>query len=171
MLAFLSSLSSSDYIQILGIVVTSAIGVWIARGIQNNVNQSRCLRDFFIGELSALQEDYRNFTNQIFSGKLSASDIKVTFKSFTTRTTTIDDFIHQNFKVEGTIIKDAHTQLQQELTDHDEFNSQFNSESVVFSSTPKQQFQALHLNLSKAITQRIITVNEAKIKRRKKHTN
>lgn len=168
MLTFLSTLSTSDYIQLLGIVVTSGIGIWIALGIQNNVNQSRCLRDFFIGELSALQEDYRTFTNQIFSGRLSASDIKVTFKSFTTRTTTLDDFIHKNFKVEGTFIKDAHTQLQQELTDHDEFNAQFNSDAVIFSSTPKQQFQALHLNLSKAITQRIITVNEAKIIRRNK---
>lgn len=163
MMNFLSSLSASDWIQIIGIFVTSGIGVWIARGIQNNVNKSRCLRDFFIRELTALQEDYRNFTNQIFAGKLSANEIKTSFKSFTTRTSNLDDFIHRNFKVEGTLIKDAHTQLQQELTDHDEFNAQFSSATVSFSSTPKQQFQALHLNLSKAITQRIITVNEAKI--------
>ena len=159
-----SNISTSDWIQIAGIIITAIIGIWIANGVQNNVNKSRALRDFFIQELTALQQDYRDFTNAIFSGQLSANEIKVRFKSFTTRITALDDYIHKKFNIQGSLIKDAHVKLRQEMTEHDEFNEQFKNDVVVFSSTTKASFQGLHLELTKAITERTINVNESHIK-------
>lgn len=159
-------ITTSDWIQIAGIVITAIIGVWIAEGVQNNVNKSRALRDFFIQELTALQQDYRDFANAIFSSQLSANEIKVRFKSFATRITALDDYIHKKFEIKGSLVKDAHFKLRQELTEHEEFNEQFKNDVVSFSSTTKASFQSLHLELTKAITERIINVNESRIRGR-----
>lgn len=162
-------METSDWIELLGILLTAGIGIWIAKGIQNSVNKTRALRDFFIQELSSLRQDYQSFINSILAGKLSANDIIVTFKSFTTRITTLDEFIHLKFSIEGHPIKDAHVKLREELTGYDEFNEQFKGEVVTFSSSSILQFQNLHLVLAKAIMQQVINVNERGFRRKRKN--
>ena len=61
-------METSDWIELLGILLTAGIGIWIAKGIQNSVNKTRALRDFFIQELSSLRQDYQGFINSILAG-------------------------------------------------------------------------------------------------------
>ena len=68
-------MNTSDWLQLLEIAVTAAVGIWIATTIQNKFAKSRALRDYFINELIALQSDYRSFVNNIWSANISSRAI------------------------------------------------------------------------------------------------
>lgn len=165
MFTWLCIFSTSDYISIVEIIVTSGIGIYIATSIQRNFTKSRCLRDYFMHELSALQEDYRMFAYKMLSNELDAKTIKNRFKNFSERIVTIDKFMHQNFEIDGSLIKDAHSKFQQEATGQDEYNNQFKKERVVFENRTISILTSFHSDVAESITSRIISINEAKQKR------
>lgn len=152
----------SDWLTIAEIIVTAGVGILIATTIQNNFAKTRALRDFFIAELSALQSDYRLFVNDIWSAKLSACAIKDTLKNLSGRIDTLDKYMHKKFRLNNSIIKEAHVKFQQELTYAEELDEQYQNDSVQLSHATKIRLMPFHDKLVEAITERVIDINERK---------
>jgi len=158
-------MSTSDWLTIADIIITASVGIWIATSIQSKFAKSRALRDYFINELNALQSDYRVFVNNIWDSKLSATSIKDTLKALSGRIESLDKFLHKKFKLENSIIKEAHVKFQQALTYEKELDEQYSENTVRLAHETKIRLMPLHENIVEAITERVITVNECKEKR------
>lgn len=157
-------MSTSDWLALTDIVVTAAVGIWIATTIQNKFAKSRALRDYFINELMALQADYRGFVNNIWDAKLSSRSIKDTLKALSGRIDTLDKFMHKKFKLNDSIIKEAHVKFQQDLTYVSELDDQFSEPTVNLAHETKIRLMPLHDKIVEAITERVININECKQK-------
>lgn len=158
-------MSTADWLTLANIVVTAAVGIWIATTIQNKFAKTRALKDYFINELIALQADYRSFVNNIWESKLSSRSIKDTLKALSGRIDTLDKYMHKKFKLENSLIKEAHVKFQQDLTYAHELEDQFTNPTVQLSHDTKVRLMPLHDNIVEAITERVIDINECKQKK------
>lgn len=157
-------MTTSEWLTLVDIVVTAGVGIWIATTIQNKFAKTRALKEYFINELIALQADYRCFVNNIWDSKLSSRSIKDTLKALSGRIDTIDKYMHKKFKLENSLIKEAHVKFQQDLTYAQELEDQFANPTVQLSHDTKIRLMPLHDNIVEAITERVIDINECKQK-------
>lgn len=126
MVAMVNIMTISDWISVAEIIIGALVGVYIATSVQNNFSRSRTLKDYFIKELSELQNDYRNLVTQIWCGDLDARSITDTLKNFSSRISNLERFITLKFKIKGEQpISNAHSKFQQELTGQEDFNKQY----------------------------------------------
>lgn len=157
----------SDLLTFFDIIVTALVGIHIATSIQNNFAKKRALKDYFISELTVLLSDYRHFVNEIWSAKLNSKSVKDTFKVLSGRIDSLDRFLHENFTLEQSLIKDAHVKFQQEATGVDELGDQYNNEFLTLKPETKARLMPYHNELADAITRRVIDINQAKLKKKK----
>ncbi|MDR3046879.1 MAG: hypothetical protein LBU51_04590 [Bacteroidales bacterium] len=162
----LYGLQISDWIGIVEIVVTSVIGIWIAVAVQNNLTKSRYLKEYFINEVKEIRDLYKSFVNHLYKGDKSATDIKDWFKIMSERTQNLDKFLHQKYKIDDSLIKSKHAEIQQKVTDYDEFNENYKEPTVKFTNSSKNDILKLHSELSCVLTQRVIDINAAKNRRK-----
>lgn len=161
----LNSMTISDWISVAGIIIGALVGLYIATSVQNNFSRSRSLKDYFIKELSELQNDYRFLINKIWCGELDARNITDTLKNFSARINNLEKFIYLKFKIHGEQpISNAHSKFQQELTGQEDFNKQYKSKKVELSGTLKSVLNPLYSTIADKITERIIAVNESKLR-------
>ena len=157
-------MNTSDWLTLVDIAVTAGVGIWIATTIQNKFAKTRTLKEYFINELIALQADYRCFVNIIWDSKLSSRSIKDTLKALSGRIDTLDKYMHKKFKIENSLIKEAHVKFQQDLTYAQELEDQYEKLSVQLSHDTKIRLMPLHDKIVEAITERVININECKQK-------
>ena len=157
-------MNTSDWLTLVDIAVTAGVGIWIATTIQNKFAKTRTLKEYFINELIALQADYRCFVNNIWDSKLSSRFIKDTLKALSGRIDTLDKYMHKKFKIENSLIKEAHVKFQQDLTYAQELEDQYEKLSVQLSHDTKIRLMPLHDKIVEAITERVININECKQK-------
>lgn len=156
------SLQVSDWISIIEILVTSAIGIWIVVSVQNNLTKSRYLKEYFINEVKDIRDLYKLFVNQLYKNKMSATDIKDWFKIMSERTQNLNSFLHDKYKIDNSLIVSKHAEIQQKITSMDEFNENYKKTTVTFSNSSKNDILKLHSELSCVLTQRVIDINGAK---------
>lgn len=158
-------MTTSDWISIAEIIVGAVVGLYIATSVQYNFSRSRALKDYFMQELSALQRDYRILVNKIWNGEVDARYIIDTLKNFSSRIGGIEKYIYKKFKIEGEQpIGLAHTKFQQELTMQDDFNNQYKNKKVLLDGSLKTFLTPLYSSISDNITERIISINESKLR-------
>ncbi|HBZ67571.1 MAG TPA: hypothetical protein DEO70_12105 [Bacteroidales bacterium] len=158
------NISLSDCIDIVDIIVTSLLGVWIALAVQSNLTKKRYLQEYFISEVKEIRDLYKTFINQLYNDNYSAIEIKEWFKVMSIRAQNLDKFLKLNYKIQGSLIVSKHAEIQQTITLMDDFNINYNSKVVSFSSNSKKEILELHSELSCNIIQRIIDINNAKQK-------
>lgn len=157
-------MTTSEWLTLVDIVVTAGVGIWIATTIQNKFAKTRALKEYFINELIALQADYRYFVNNIWESKLSSRAIKDTLKTLSGRIDTLDKYMHKKFKLDNSLIKEAHVKFQQNLTYTKELEEQYANPTVQLSHDTKIILMPLHDRIVEAITERVININECKQK-------
>ena len=159
----LCGLQISDWIAVVEIIVTSAIGIWVAITVQNNLTKSRYLKEYFINEVKDIRDLYKSFINRLYKSEISAIDIKDWFKVMSERTQNLDKFLGEEY-----CKFDKHAEIQQTITSMDEFNENYKEPTISFANSSKKEILKLHSELSCVLTQRIIDINSAKKRKRKK---
>jgi len=157
-----------NWIAIADIIITSVFGVWIACIVQKNVTKSRYIREYFIAELGEIKADYSTLFKGLYNSELSAKTISARLKILSCRISNLDAYIHDTYKIEKTLLKDSHSVFQQYVTGTDEFNDQYSSDTVKFSANTITLLTREQSTIVKAITQRVLDINSAKSKRKKK---
>ncbi len=148
-------------IAIADIVVTIIVGVVITFYIDRNYNKSRYIREYFIGELKDIKNEYASLFRDVYSGEISSKMLLARLKIFSIRINNFDAHIHKTYKIKNTLLKDAHSKFQQEITFTDEFNEQFKKTKIVFEANTISQLSQLHAEIIKSITQRVLDINSA----------
>lgn len=155
----------ANWISIGNIIVTLGLGTWIAYLIQNNVTKSRYVREYFIEELCEIKSDYAILFRELYNSEISAKTVSSRLKILSCRIQNLDVFIHQSYKLENSLLKDAHANFQQYITGTDEFNNQYSEDAITFSANTKTLLSREQSALVKAITQRVLDINSAKSKK------
>jgi hypothetical protein len=159
-------LQVSDWIGIAEIIATSAIGIWIAITVQNNITKSRYLKEYFISEVEEIRDLYKSFFSQLYSNKRSAPNVKEWFKIMSERILNLDKFVHENYLIDNSLIVSKHAEIQKTITGMDEFNNDYKMPTIQFTALSKIDMIRLHSELSRILIQRVIDINNAK-KRKK----
>lgn len=151
-------------IAIADIFATIVFGTIIAYLVQRNHAKSRYIREYFIGELKDIKDGYTTLFKEIYDGGISANHLKARLKIISCRISNLDCFIHQTYVIEKSLVKDVHFKFQQEITDTNEFNSQFKEPCLSFEPSTISRLVQLHTDIVKSITQRVLDINSAKRK-------
>lgn len=155
-------MTTSEKIQIVDILLTGIIGIWLAVIVERNLTKSRFLREYFVEEIKGIRDEYKVFFNDVYKGRNSAVSIKDWLKVMSLRIKNIDSFIHNTYKINNRLIKDKHSEIQRYITGLDEFNNNFSSPSVKFSSTSIHKLLKYNADITKILMQRVIDINKAK---------
>ncbi|MDR1700753.1 MAG: hypothetical protein LBR68_06135 [Lachnoclostridium sp.] len=163
-------MAAGDIISIADIIITSAIGIWIASLVQNNITKNRYLKEYYINELKDIGECYKSFIKELYDGVLAAKDIKEWLKIMSGRITTFNMFVHESYQIEDSLLLDKHSDMQQFITGSEEFNENYKEKTVVFQGSTKNDVLKKHSEVINVVMQRVIDINSAKRKRKKKVT-
>lgn len=120
------NLSTDNIISIISVVVTTIVGVYIARSLTKAQNNKRTLKDNFIAELKECREDYRYFLKQIYNGNMPAKELLVWFKMYNIRLTSIIEQIEIHCDTDGRDLQKSIFELRSYLTELPSYEKSFN---------------------------------------------
>lgn len=155
-------LDADEIINIIGIVVNAALGIWIAVNVQTGFAEKRFLKEHFIKNLNSIDEDYKNLTELICEGKISAKAIKSRLKSMSLRIKSFKKYIEKVYGIKNTKLSQIHSEIQSYITNLDEYNNQFNKNVVALEQSSISKLQEKHIKFADALTQYLIEINVAK---------
>ena len=95
------SLCKSDWISVCNLIVTSAIGIWLALIVQKNFTINRAIKDYYIQEIKDVRKLYVDFLNNVYKGKISAKNIKEWFKIVSNRINCVERSLNDSFYIKG----------------------------------------------------------------------
>lgn len=156
-------MTCSDIIEIVGILVSAGMGIWIATAIANGHTQERFLKEYFTNDLNRIKEECKAFFDSICFDNKSGKDIKIGFKILSMRLSAFESNLKDAFKDAHTTLPNSIQSIQVDITSSDDFNEQFRNTKVVFSPSSKniilEKRSALLTEFSKAI----IVINKASL--------
>jgi len=158
----LCSLGASDWVAVLGLLVNSALAFWIVKTIQNRLTNRRVLKDHFISEIKEIRNEYRYCLNNLYSNKSIAKSLIPWFKLMNIKVTDLMSFIHTKYKIDKVKLIPYQRELQELITNNEDFISQFESDKpVCFSEKSRSliiKFQQEHNQIFNDI---IIKINDS----------
>lgn len=123
----------TDIIQILvdviGIIVTASVSIWIVKTIQNKLNNERRIKDYFISEVSVIQNEYRNLISSILSGKETPKIIRVKFNNLNTKINGLLKRLKIRYKIEDNILTKYQIDLPMIVEDDPGYTRVFRTDS------------------------------------------
>jgi len=158
---FFSSLEAADWIALFGVLVNAGLAYWIVRTIQNKLTNKRVLKDHFINEMKEIRNDYKTCLNNLYSNNTHPHRVIPWFKLMNIKVDDLMSIIHTKYCIDKDKLKPYQIELQELITNNEDFMAQYNGEKVVFSQTSRTQlikFQQSHNQLFNEI---IITINDA----------
>jgi hypothetical protein len=158
---FFSSLEAADSIALLGVVVNAGLAYWIVRTIQNKLTNKRVLKDHFINEIKEIRNDYKTCLNDLYSNNTHPHRVIPWFKLMNIKVDDLMTIIRKKYCIDKDKLKPFQLELQELITNNEDFMAQYNREKIVFSQTSRTKlikFQQSHNQLFNEI---IIAINDA----------
>ena len=160
-LTFFSSLEAADWIALFGVVVNSGLAYWIVRTIQNKLMNKRVLKDHFINEIKEIRDEYKTCLNNLYSNNTHPQRVIPWFKLMNIKVDDIMTIVHTKYFINKDKLKPYQIELQELITNNEDFMSQYNKEKVVFSQTSRTQLMKFQQSHNQLFNQIIIIINDA----------
>jgi len=160
-LNFFSSLEPADWITLFGVLVNAGLAYWIVRTIQNKLTNKRVLKDHFINEMKDIRNEYKTCLNNLYSNCTHPHRVIPWFKLMNIKVDDLMTIIHTKYCIDKAKLKPYQVELQELITNNEDFMAQFNNDKVVFTQSSRTQliqFQQSHNQLFNEI---IIAINDA----------
>jgi hypothetical protein len=116
------NLSTSDIINLIGLIIHSTLAVYIVIILQKNLANKRHLKDFLISEIKNLRIEYKKFFNELCSGNLRAKKIIPWLKLLNIKSYNTLKIIKKKYKVKKNYLNSYQVELKKLVTELDEFN-------------------------------------------------
>lgn len=156
-------LNPADWIAIAGILVNSALTIWIVRTIQNRLTNKRVLKDHFIVEIKEIRSEYKCFLNKLYANKMTAQSIIPWFKLMNIKINDIIDLISEKYRIDKTILKPYQNDLRELITENEDFIKMFKSDKPIdFSDNSKNQFIKFQQENNHLFNKIIVKINDEK---------
>lgn len=86
-------------IDILNILVTAFVSIWLVRTLQKKLNNERRLKDYFISEISTVQGEYRNLIASVLASKESPKLLKIKFSNLEAKLNSLMQILEQKYNI------------------------------------------------------------------------
>lgn len=156
------SLCKSDWISICNLIITSAIGIWLALIVQKNFTINRAIKDYYIQEIQDVRKLYVDFFNNVYNGKRSAKNIREWLKIVSNRINCVERSLNDSFYIKDSNIGKIHSEIQNFITGTDDFNNGYRAEKLIFRETTKNEILAYHIRLLECFMDVVVKINRAK---------
>lgn len=160
-MVLLSSLETSDWIEIISIAVNAILGILIVVVISNRISNKRALKDYFINEIKDIRDCYKKFLNELLSGKYDFNATNNWFQIINIRFINLENVLNENYKNFKLPSKELNQELRDLLTSSEDFNNSFKKPSIVISQLLKQQIFKKHSEISTSLIYTVIKINKA----------
>lgn len=160
---WLCSLDKSDWVDIIGLGVNSALAFWIVKTIQNRLTNKRVLKDHFINEIKEIRNEYRTCLSNLYANKTHPKTVLPWFKLMNIKVNDLMSILNTKYKVDKNLLMPYQRDLQELVTNNEDFMNQFKSDKPVeFSDSSKVQFIKFQQEHNQLFNDLIIKVNDAK---------
>jgi hypothetical protein len=156
-----NSLSTSDVINLAGIVVNIIIGAAIVFIIQKRLSDDRGVKDYFIKEVCDIKDEYSKFINKLFNSGVTTKHTLEWFKSISTRISQLEHFMEYELQIDSPSILILNRELHQIVTSSTEFNNSFKKTSYSPSNASKNKISDAYKNLKFSFVRAIVIINKA----------
>lgn len=149
-------------VDIIGIFVTAGVSIWIVKTIQKRLNNERSIKDYFIGEVSVIQNEYRNLLSSVMSSKESPKMLKVKFNNLNAKVNSLMKLLATKYKIQENLLAEYQTQLPMIIEDDRGYTSVYRKDSR-FTLTQKTMNAIYKLDRenSHLFYDIIVTINDA----------
>lgn|SRR5690554_1106261 len=157
----ISTLNTSDYISVVGIIVNSLLAIWIVRTLQSNLANKRYLKDHLIQEIKNLRNEYSKFLNELNSGNMKPQKVAPWFKLMNIKVHDTMELVNEKYKVDKDLLKNYQVELRDLVTEFEEFNTNYrkNCNIQLGSQSLRHLIQFQQKNQSK-FNKLIININD-----------
>lgn len=148
-------LEIADIISIIGIIANIVLVYWLTTTIQDRINNSRILKDFFIDEIRSLKNDFEEFVSGLLNDDFLPKNINSDFNNFNLKFSnlikhlnpkyTISDNYFNNFSYDLHAIVENDTNYLNSFNDNDKF--QFTTETKTAIENYKLENLVIFYNL------------------------
>ena len=160
----LCAITSSDVIAIISLLITSILGIWIGSTVQKNLTNNRALKEYYIGEVKLINDDYSSFLNCLFKSAITSKDIQEWFKVMNIKIETIQSSIVSELDILPEVLAN-HITMKQYVTNSNEFNSCYQHKSLILTTSTRDRILEIHRDLKNSFVKIIIDINRARIKK------
>lgn len=155
-------LKAADWIALLGIIVNSALALWIVRTIQNKLTNKRVLKDHFISEIKEIRNDYKTCLNDLHSNSTYAKRVISWFKLMNIKVDDLMTIMNNKYKIDKDKLKPYQRDLQELITNNEDFTKQFESDKpIIFTENSKGQFMKFQQEHNQLFNDIIVAINDA----------
>ena len=133
------SMTGTDWITLIGILVNAGLAFWIVRTIQNRLTNKRVLKDHFINEVKEIRNDYKTCLNNLYSNSTHPHRIIPWFKLMNIKVEDLMTIIQSIYSIEKNSLKPYQIELQELITNNCDFMNQYKQEKVIFSENSRIQ--------------------------------
>lgn len=116
-------------VDVIGIIVTACVSIWIVRTIQNKINNERSLKDYLIAEISVIQNEYRVIISNVQSGKESPKLLRIKFNNLNSKVNQLMKILNQKFDIPLNLLSPYQTTLPMIIEDDSNFQSVYRKDS------------------------------------------
>lgn len=157
----ISTLNTSDYISVVGIIVNSLLAIWIVRTLQSNLANKRYLKDHLIQEIKNLRNEYSKFLNELNSGNMKPQKVAPWFKLMNIKVHDTMELVNEKYKIDKDLLKNYQVELRDLVTEFEEFNTNYrkNCNIQLGSQSLRDLIQFQQKNQSK-FNKLIININD-----------
>jgi hypothetical protein len=162
----LSSLTPTDWIELIGVAINAILAYWIVRTIQNKLTNRRVLKDHFINEIKEIRSEYKNCLSNLYANKTHPENVIPWFKLMNIKVSDLMHLIHIKYKIPTNILLPYQNDLRELVTNNEEFNHQFKEKKetnkpIEFSDNSRHsliKFQQEHSHIFNDI---IVAINDS----------
>lgn len=158
-----SSLTTSDWISIIGMIINSGLAIWIVWAIQNRLTNRRVLKDHFINEIKEIRNEYKSCLNNLYLNSTPPKSVIPWFKLMNIKVDDLMTCVYTKYKIDKKKLVAYQDELRELVTENEDFIKQYKSDKFVFFSEYSRglfiKFQQEHNYLFNEI---IININDAK---------
>lgn len=152
----------SNFIDLLGIIVNSALAFWIVRTIQNKLTNKRVLKDHFISEIKEIRSEYNEYIKNIYNGSVVPQEALRWFKLQNIKKIHLMEDVTNIYKISSPQLTTFHTDLRELVTNSPEFSNNYRSNlPVSFSTATKRELDRIQLTYNGIFNKLIIKVNDS----------
>lgn len=156
------SLDASDWITLLGILINSALAIWIVRTIQSRLTNKRVLKDHFINEIKEIRNEFKICLNNLYSNKTHPESVIPWFKLMNIKVDDLMIIIHSKYKIAGNSLSPYQNDLRELITNNDDFIKQFKSNKpIAFSEISRNQIIKFQQEHNKLFNNVIVKINDS----------
>lgn len=159
-LRFFCSFDTSNWIDIIGIVVNAGLAYWVVRTIQNKLTNKRVLKDHFINEIKDIRTEYKNCLTNLYSNNTHPQRIIPWFKLMNIRVNDLMILINQKYKIDLKKLEPYQNELRELVTNNNDFIGQFKKEKITFSEASRSELIKFQQTHNKLFNEIIIDIND-----------